>query len=168
MSPLPQSLPASCPGLTDSLQPALLEDTPCPANHKGQAERAAKGRACLAASPCNSASALGRVSQKLREKGLVTRCLLPPLLLALSDIWLFDQLVIALPPIRGAGHPWGPLFSLLLYPPAELLQSFGMPACYGVWEKEIRIFEGWLTGQPGGKKQQGYACAVLVTGAGLS
>jgi len=42
----------------------------------------------------------------------VTSCLLPPLLLALSIIQLFDQLVIALPHVRGLGHPLSPLFSL--------------------------------------------------------
>lgn len=39
------------------------------------------------------------------NKRLVTQCLLPPLLLAPSDTQLFDQLIIAMPLIRGSGHP---------------------------------------------------------------
>lgn len=38
------------------------------------------------------------------DKRPVTRCLLPPLLLALSQVQLFDQVVIALAHVRGAGH----------------------------------------------------------------
>lgn len=44
-------------------------------------------------------------SDRSCDKRLVTRCLPPPMLLALSDIQLFDQLVIALPRVRGSGHP---------------------------------------------------------------
>lgn len=47
----------------------------------------------------NSGSVTGRASQKL-----VTRCLLPTLLLALSDRQLFNQLVIALSHVRGSGR----------------------------------------------------------------
>lgn len=70
------------------------------------------------------------------NKRLVTICLLPALLLALHDIQLFDQLVIALPHVRGSGHRWGPLFSLLLYWPTELFQPFGMPVGRTFEEKQ--------------------------------
>lgn len=52
--------------------------------------------------------AMGRVRQKLKQQA-ATSCLLPPLFLALGDMWLFDQLAIMLPHVRGVWTP-GRLF----------------------------------------------------------
>lgn len=68
-------------------------------------------------------------SARSHDERLVTRCLMPPLLFALSNIQLFDQLVTALARVRAFGHSSGPLCFLLFVLTHWTVSASGMPVC---------------------------------------